>query len=56
MWIIKLTDRFQKYIGKVDEFGWEETIHRSDAHQFGSRQEAKDFIAKYGIQGHAIPY
>jgi len=55
MWIIKLTDRFDKYVGQVDENGWQETIHRSDAHRF-TRQDAKDFLIKFGIQGHVIPY
>lgn len=55
MWIIKLTDRFQKYVGQVDENGWEETSNRADAHKF-SRQEAKDFIVKFGIHGHVIPF
>lgn len=53
MWIISVG--YRGYVREVLT-GWEAIMWRDDATKFETRQEAKDFISKYGIQGHVIPY
>ena len=41
--------------GKYWAEGWGWVIYRDDAQRFSSKQEAKDFMAKYSITGSIIP-
>lgn len=60
MWISNIFEG--KYIKSVFTFtdgsgegGLEITTERDDAKRFSSKQEAKDFMAKYSITGSIIP-
>lgn len=55
MWIIKSKGKYV-YFGTIDDFTWDLTTDRDKAKQFDTRQEAKDFMAKYSITGSVIPY
>jgi len=55
MWVIKVNDRFNQYVGQSFLDGWEATSVRDNAKRFSSKQEAKDFMAKHSITGSIIP-